>query len=278
MINKFQTKSILDTLAWIAVINNVWRIHVGIPQIFSSDAFEARVAEIRRFIDALRDAGLIIAAENAENLLAALEEGVVRGNGDRIISGMCLEKALYYGDKVANFLGDEAGSKVFLVVSHDAASLYGSLSPLFGAEVAAKFPSIAYDIEEAGKCLALERSTASAFHSLRCLEAAIRAISRSLSIEDPTKGSQRNWSFALAGIQKEMDARWPKGHRISGDAVIFERFHAIITATQNPFRNSTMHLESKYTEAEARHLFEMVKGLMQRVAARIDEDGMPRAE
>ena len=37
-----------------------------------------------------------------------------------------------------------------------------------------------------------------------------------------------------------------------------------------------MHLEEKYTEEEARSLLEIVRGYLQSVAARMDEDGNPK--
>lgn len=86
--------------------------------------------------------------------------------------------------------------------------LFEPPDPLFGAEVTAKFSSINYEISEAGKCLALGRSTAAAFHSIRCLEAGIRAISRCLGIPDPTRGVERSWAKLLGAVKTEIDKRW----------------------------------------------------------------------
>src|SRR4051795_7608402 len=58
-------------------------------------------------------------------------------------------------------------------------------------------PSLEYEISETGKCLALGRSTASVFHSIRCLEASIRALARCLRLPDPTTGAERNWNIVL---------------------------------------------------------------------------------
>ncbi len=45
----------------------------------------------------------------------------------------------------------------------------------------------------------------------------------------------------------------------------------------NPYRNATMHLDQKYTNEEAGHIFEVVNGFMRKVALRMDEDGKPFA-
>jgi hypothetical protein len=165
----------------------------------------------------------------------------------------------------------------FLALNARERALFEPDSPLFGEDVHKGFPSIIYDIEEAGKCLSLGRSTAAAFHSIRCLEAAIRAISRCLGIPDPTKGSERSWFKALDAIQKKMDEKWPKSGRLSGDGRLFEEIFAALSAAQNPWRNATMHLDQKYTEAEAFHIFEVVGGLMKKLATRTNEDGLPLA-
>lgn len=65
-----------------------------------------------------------------------------------------------------NRMRDIMEDRLLLAIEPSRADLYRQESPLFGSETAEKFPSIAYDIEEAGKCLALDRSTASAFHAI----------------------------------------------------------------------------------------------------------------
>jgi len=52
---------------------------------------------------------------------------------------------------------------------------------LFGDDVAKKFPSASVDIEEAGKCLALDRGTATVFHLMRAMEVGLRALAKSLN-------------------------------------------------------------------------------------------------
>jgi hypothetical protein len=168
------------------------------------------------------------------------------------------------------------GRSVF-VVRPEAAKLFNGTN-LFGLDVATKFPSVVYEIAEASKCLALERSTASAFHSIRCLEAGIRALSRCLQIADSTKASDRNWGAMLKTLKDRIDQRWPgSSTRLSGDGEFFDNAYAALAAMQNRWRNATMHLDQKYTDEEARHIFEVVKGFMKKLASRIDEDGKPLA-
>jgi hypothetical protein len=46
---------------------------------------------------------------------------------------------------------------------------------------------------------------------------------------------------------------------------------------QNPWRNSTMHLDQIYTPEDARHVFDVIGGFMKKIAYRMDEDGNPKA-
>lgn len=151
---------------------------------------------------------------------------------------------------------------------------------LFGPKVVGQFPSLTKEISEVGKCLALGRATAAAFHSIRCLEAAIRAMSRCLGIPDPTKGADRSWAKYLGKISGEMDRRWPAPYgttRMSGDGKLFSELYGALMAMTDPYRNSTAHLDAFYDMDEAEHLVSLTTGLLQRVAARMEENGLPMA-
>ena len=173
---------------------------------------------------------------------------------------------------------DQAGLVACLTLSAQERALYEPNAPLFGPDVAAKFVSVAYEIEEAGKCLALERSTAAAFHAIRCLEAGIRAISRCLGIPDPTRAGDRSWFNMLNAVKGAIDRKWPgTSTRLRGDGEFFDNAYAALAAMQNPWRNATMHLDQKYTPQEAQHVFDVVRGFMSRLASRMDENGDPKA-
>ncbi len=167
--------------------------------------------------------------------------------------------------------------KVFCLDANRA-DFYAPSEPLWGIEVANKFPGIAYEIDQSGKCYACDLTTASAFHSVRALEAGIRAITRCLGIPDPTTGKERNWSSVSGSIKTAIDKRWPSfTGRMSGDGHLFDKLYGAIVGMQNPYRNETMHLSATYTAPEALHILELVKGLMQKIASRMDENGEPKA-
>jgi hypothetical protein len=99
-----------------------------------------------------------------------------------------------------------------------------------------------------------------------------------LAIPDPTKGADRNWGAMLTKIKTEIDRRWPSSaSRFSGDGQIFEELYGTLTGLQNPYRNATMHFDNIYTEQDAKHIFEMVGGILRKIASRMDENGLPLA-
>lgn len=213
---------------------------------------------------------------HARITLIALDEfRVFLNNPDSLLTFEALEDHL---KGISDTLRREMKAVTLLAVDPQDQEMYAPSSPLFGSDFEVKFGSAAYDVEEAAKCLALGRTTASAYHSLRALEAGVYAMSRSLGIPDPTKGAKRSWAAMLKLISEEMERRWPASSgRMSGDAQTFDEVYGAIAGMQNPYRNSTMHLADKYTADEARHIFELVKGLMKRLVRRMDENGLPLA-
>lgn len=82
----------------------------------------------------------------------------------------------------------------------------------------------------------------------------------------------------LKAIKGALDNKWPNSSdRMRGDGEIFEDLYAALSGMQNPWRNATMHLDQKYTQEEAQHVFDVVKGFMRRLARRCNEDGLPLA-
>lgn len=212
--------------------------------------------------------GCELAGISIDELLEIFAARTVLTVGDLNLRLMIIEGRIVDGLKQAFLLS----------LSPAEAALYEPKTSLFGDKFGQQFSSAVYEIDEAAKCLALARSTASAFHSIRCLEAGIAALSRCLSIPDPTKAHERNWGKILKAVKDAMDARWPtSSDRMRGDGQFFDEAYAALAAMQNPWRNATMHLDQKYTPDEARHIFDVVKGFMVRVANRMDENGDPKA-
>jgi hypothetical protein len=82
---------------------------------------------------------------------------------------------------------DECETILFFSIDPEDARYYNE--PLSGWDVVAEqFPGTIGDIEEASKCLALERYTGSVFHTMRIAEAGLGAIAKRVGLTNPRPG------------------------------------------------------------------------------------------
>jgi len=262
-----------------------WRTQLSQGVSFDPKALKKMLEEARDHMDELELPVSKATIERVIELTADVATGVIYKKP--LFRDMFREKPLYDEEKrtklYQNAIGFKTAFKTELksllafAIPQKLAKYYAPEEPLFGLGVDKKFPSVTYEIEQAGKCYACDFSSASAFHSIRTMEAGIRAMSRCLGIPDPTKGKDRTWSNVSDSLRRKIETTWPASTgRMSGDAYIFDKLYGAIAAMQNPYRNETMHLDAKYTAPEALHIFELVKGLMQKIASRMDEDGEPK--
>lgn len=173
-------------------------------------------------------------------------------------------------------LHDELKSRLFLSVLPSVASRYEQAEPLFGVDVHIKFPNAQFEIDEAGKCFALDRATASVFHLMRVMEIGLRATAACLG-SNLMASTNPNWSQILRSMANEMASK--KSARSWGgqDEEFFQEVYVTLDAVRNVWRNATMHVDQKYTLEEAQHIFGAVRGFMTKLASRLDEQGLPLA-
>jgi hypothetical protein len=168
-------------------------------------------------------------------------------------------------------IDDELEENILISVDPSHANLYTNLQ-LFGQRVGDAFPSAAIDIEEAGKCLALGRSTAAVFHLMRVLESGLRALGASLG--DPTLDANANptWDRILKRgdieLLKSADKRsreWQAKGEFFTDAI------ANLRAVKTAWRNPTMHVIGVYDPEKALDVFNTVGALMRHLATELHE-------
>jgi hypothetical protein len=218
--------------------------------------------------DLLRQLNARVTSQIVDELINAL-------HNNRYIS--MADIAQYY-DEIDTTLKRELNLTKLISLSPKEQDLFEPTNPLFGFEFEQRFQTAgAFEVDESAKCLALGRSTASVFHSMRVMEVGIRAVARCLGIPDPLKPAERNWGTVLKAIKDGIEGKWSGSQRMSGDGALFEQIHASLDAVRNPWRNATMHVENKYTDDEAEHIFVAVKGFMKKLSSRMDEDGLPLA-
>jgi hypothetical protein len=137
---------------------------------------------------------------------------------------------------------------------------------LFGEEVFNSFPSANYDIFEAGTCLALERGTASVMHLMRVAEVGLKVLANTLGVKP-----QDNWGSYLREIEKELVARIKTLGKHTPDEQFYAEASIAFDGVRRVWRNSTMHIDSKYSPERAEEILIAVRTIMRHLATRLNE-------
>jgi HEPN domain-containing protein len=123
----------------------------------------------------------------------------------------------------------------------------------FSIEVSEKFRSSIGDMLEAGKCFALTRYTACAFHLMRIAEKGLKSLTHHYNL--PVNA--RNWGEHINAIKRHLASVTNKEEKEQLQRVI-ERIDSLRIVERNP----TLHVEKDYSEDQAEFLFDGVKNLM----------------
>lgn len=178
-----------------------------------------------------------------------------------------------YGEFEGRF-ADEMEGTVTLFVEPADVGYYTDPTGAFqkDAAVTERFPSIRYDVEEAGKCLALSRSTACVFHLMRVMEAALRVLARTLNDPRLNPDVNRSWDAILKKCREELDKplaqRSPEWRE---DEKFYSGAAARLTAVKDAWRNPTMHVGTKYTPEETQDIWNHVGAFMRHLATKLKE-------
>jgi hypothetical protein len=161
---------------------------------------------------------------------------------------------------------DQLDSRYFFFVPLTRLDYYQK-PELFGSDVVIKFPNAIDDIEEAGKCLALDRGTAAVMHLMRVMECGLKGLALLLGI--PYAPS---WESYLKQIQAKIgadhqfkDVEWKR------EEMFFRDVSGDLMTIKQAWRNPTMHVGRKYSAEEAEEIFHSVRTLMQHLATKIPD-------
>jgi hypothetical protein len=116
-------------------------------------------------------------------------------------------------------------------------------------------------MDEAAKCLAVERPTACVFHLMRITEYGLQAIARSLGMTD----ARPNWEPIIAKINVEIKTPYEK-RCFKGNTDFLANVSTHVHAVKVAWRNRVMHVEHKHTMEEAREIYGATRGLMRYLA------------
>lgn len=161
----------------------------------------------------------------------------------------------------------ELSKKLVMFLPENKIGYFDGSKNLFPIIVRESFPSANIDMDEAAKCFALDRYTASVFHSMRIMEVGVNAIGESLKLEVGKK-----WHDALEDIQKEIDfwshtptSGWKNVQPFYSEAVTYFR------KVKDAWRDHTMHIKRHYDELGSLGILNSVNDFMRHLAKKLHE-------
>ena len=190
--------------------------------------------------------GLTISAKCAEEIGKLLAS-------DENISAQMLIGYLAHFQKT---IGWEMEEQVFLHMPLNAVKFYDPKEPLFGKDVAERFPRLTEDISEAGKCFGVARYTAAVFHLMRVMEITVQLLAAKVGVKLP---DEKNWQVILDqfnGVIKSMPNRTSRQKKKQAE---YAAASAHLFNVKLAWRNPVMHPKETYTENEASDIFASVK-------------------
>jgi hypothetical protein len=161
----------------------------------------------------------------------------------------------------------ELSKKLVMFLSENKIGYFDGSKNLFSIKVRESFPSANIDMDEAAKCFALERYTASVFHSMRIMEAGLNELGESLNLE-----VGKNLENALQDIQEKIDfcsrtptPAWKDVQSFYSEAV------SHIANLKDAWRNHTMQIKQHYDEPESIRILNSVSDFMRHLAKKLHE-------
>lgn len=127
----------------------------------------------------------------------------------------------------------------------------------FAKSAVDRLPDAIPDMDEAARCFAFERPTATIFHLMRVTEYALNAIADLLGIQDhnPT------WEPIIRKIDAELKLDYSK-RQYKGDQDLLANMSTHLHAVKTAWRNKTMHVEKINTMEHAKEIYDATCGLM----------------
>ena len=214
-------------------------------------SFTTMVKDVERFCEEL---GLSTAAIKARNVLKDIEPEMKFGSLANSFDGL------------AEIIALEMNAHLFMYIEPAKAHYYSAVD-LFGRQVSEAFPSAVDDIEEAGKCFALNRGTACVFHLMRVLEVGLYALANAMQIQN----IEENWHNAIEQIEKAIRGVLRQTAEQKSDLAFYSEAVTYFFNVKEPWRNRTAHTGHIYTEEKAEQVFNSVRGFMQALSTRLTE-------
>jgi hypothetical protein len=160
-------------------------------------------------------------------------------------------------------LQDELDAQYFFHLTQSDVRFYTETQP-FGPQVSVKFDAATEDIDEAAKCVALQRPTACVFHLMRVLEIGVQTLGRKLKVKiDPKK---ETWHQIILHVNKAVEALPSKASAERKKKSAYAEAASHLQSARLAWRNEVMHPKQTYTRQEAFDIFNASRVFMASLA------------
>ena len=228
--------------------------------------YEEKRKQFENLLEECRSIGLASAAAVIERAIevwcSAGEE--INDEGKKILA---LDKAKCgrlhtYLSQATSRIPDDLSAQVLIALDTRRSTLFEELRP-FGDVVFNAFPAGQNDLEEAAKCLALERGTACVFHLMRALESAASVIAAKIgaTIKD-LHGRSLPWGVIAENMKPRIDIM-PAGSDLQ---IKWYRVQQDLVVVNRAWRVPTSHPRESYTPDEAQEVFDATRAFMKELA------------
>jgi len=157
---------------------------------------------------------------------------------------------------------DELKRRLFLFVPSAEAAYYGK-KEAFGEQVARKFAKVIIEIEEAGNCIALGRSTAAVFHLMRVMEYGVQRLGKKLGIK---LAGEMVWQRILNDLKSPIGKLPEKTPREKSTKEKYAEVLSLLYVVKLAWRNPTMHPRSSYSPERAAGIYNASKSFIEHLA------------
>lgn len=207
------------------------------------EQFEVKSPSVGSIATYLRDIGQIVGQFG----LTTFQERGERVFRDWHAERLTLESALYELRAFREELITELGKHLYFVIPPQDRHFYEASALTPGA--VSKFTSASEELSESGKCIALDRHTASVYHSMRGLEFGLKALANRLGLTY----DRQTWGQII----KSIEDRIPVYRRANPRDRYLDSYSETATHflfLKDAWRDHTMHARKDYRPDKAKEI------------------------
>ena len=212
--------------------------------------------------DACKSLGLRSTLHQVDRVEAVLRKGIENNDGTTVLWSAVKPAVLQMGIRFQ----EETGDVIAYHLTPEEHDLYGNPTKDW-QDVLSAFPSTLVDVEEAGRCFALGRYTASVFHSMRILEIGLAALGQEFGVAT----DRTNWDKIIRNIQNAIEAK----SIAEGAGWVDQQFYSEATQDfrffKDAWRNHVMHVRLPVDEEKAKVIGDSVRHFMSHLATKLSE-------